>query len=241
MNRVKKIAAAVAVAIGTAGSGVVQSDIYDFGYGVSSATVATVLSVVTTETDPGGTGETLHFRYFYKAGALATNNDAICEEVDFTWSSSPNDLITVSPDEHFGSATRGIMFNDAASNASYAPTTVALGLLRGVTKPIRFKTFIDNNDGDVAADNTLTAGRATIIEFINGAAWGYQGYNPSGNSFSAGGGFSELNEVFGEVIGPNGRDGTDGVDVSIKPFPEFATKYFVQPISHQGNTDSGGI
>lgn len=244
MNNVKKVAAAVAMAIGTAGTGVVQSDIVDFGYGVSSPTVSTVVSVVNLERD--SENETLHFRYFYKAGGNAGVNGGICEEVDFTWSTSPFDLVTVSPDGFFGSDTRGVLFNDPASSASYAPLTVSLALLQDITKPMRFKTIIDNNDGANASDNTLTAARATIIEHLSGAAWGYAGYNPSGNSFintQTGGGFAEENEVFGEVIGPgngtNGR-GDDGVDVAIKPFDEFATKFFVQPIAKYGMHDSNG-
>jgi hypothetical protein len=239
MNNVKKIAAAVAVAMGTAGSGVVHSDIVDFGYGVSSPTVTTVLTVANTEnegfqTPPGA--DPLHWRYYYKAGANATDNSAKCEEVDFSWSGSPNDLVTVSPDEHFGATTRGILFNDPASWAAYAPTTVSLALLRGVTQPIRFKAFVDNTSGTtVGPDGSLTAARATIIEFVNGAAWGYAGYNPLGVGVD----FSSVNEVFGEVIdlGDGNVNGlaTDGVDVSIKPFDEFATIFFVQPISHAGN------
>lgn len=237
MNNVKKVAAAVAMAIGATGTGVVQSDIVDFGYGVSSPTVTTVLSIVNLERD--SEQETFHFRYYYKAGESAVDNGAVCEEVDFTWSTSPFDLVTVSPDGFFGSDTRGVLFNDPASSASYAPATVSLALLQNVTKPLRFKTFVDNNDGANASDNTLTAARATIIEHLSGAAWGYAGYNPSGNSFRTDdGGFAEEREVFGEVIGPSGKE--DGVDVSMKPFDETVTKFFVQPIAKLGMLNSDG-
>lgn len=234
--------------------GAARSDIVNFAYGVSSATVTTILSLANTEVEPLIDGmETLHFSYFYKAGANATDNDAACEEVDFTWTASPNDLVSVSPDEYFGSGSRGILFNDAAFWATYDPPSVSLALLRGITRPMRFTAYVDNNDGVVADDDTLTAARATVIETLSGAAWGYRGYNPRGNSHDgtdggdgkARGGFSEPFEVFGEVVGPgdgpnpNGR-GEDGVDVSIKPFDEFVSVFFVQPVSHLGNTDSKG-
>jgi hypothetical protein len=247
MNNVKKIAAAVAVAIGTAGSGVVQSDEVDFGYGVSSATVATVLTVADIEDEPANdptVQNTLHWRYYYKAGANATDNSAICEEVDFSWTGSPNDLVTVSPDEHFGSDTRGILFNDPATRAAYLPAARSLALLRGVTQPIRYKAFVDNNEGNnIGFEGSLVAARATIIEFVNGAAWGYRGYNSLNTGTRVFSDFSEPVEAFGEVIGYGGNlpgPRTDGADVAIKPFDEFATIFFVQPISHLGNTDSTG-
>jgi hypothetical protein len=104
---------------------------------------------------------------------------------------------------------------------------------------------VDNNEGipNFFTDDTLVAARATIIEYVNGAAWGYRGYNPIGTGTRDAADFSEPVETFGEVIGYNGNlPGaiTDGADVSIKPFDEFATIFFVQPISHEGNTDSNG-
>jgi hypothetical protein len=151
----------------------------------------------------------------------------------------------VSPEEQFGSDTSGIQFNDPATRAAYAPTTVSLALLRGVTQPIRFKTFVDNNEGlPTLTDDTLVAARATIIEYVNGAAWGYRGYNPLGTGTRLQADFSEINETFGEVIGYGGNlpgAQTDGADVAIKPFEEFSTIFFVQSISHIGNVDSNGV
>jgi hypothetical protein len=242
MNNVKKLATAVAAAIGVAGIGASQADESLYSYVVSGTTVTTILSVVNTDPNPGGgLPNTIHWRYQYKEGANATDNLAGCTEVDFRWSSSPNDLLDISVDETFGTATRGVLFNDPSTNASYAPTTVSLSLLRGLTQPIRAYTVVDNNDdqagGVGGAEGSLLAERATIIEFVNGAAWGYAGYNS--NAAPASYLFNEPNERFGEAFGPAFVN--DGAAISFKPFADWTSTLFVTPLAGPNVTNSAGV
>jgi hypothetical protein len=248
MKKMTKVAAAISVAIGTAGMGVSQADEYMFGYVVSSPTVTTVLSLVNTEQNFIGVPPTaLHWEYRYKEGAAALDNDAECVPGSTSFTSSPNDLVSISVDEAYGAATRAVLFNDPMLLATYTSPSPTLGLLRGLTAPVRAFALVDNNGvnpaaipADIGPDGSLTAGRATILEFINGAAWGYMGYNPIGD-FATNGGtfdFSETQEVFYEVFGPNVR--LDGTDFSYKPFDEFTTMFFVTPISGPNDTNADG-
>jgi len=229
MRNVKKLSAAVAMAIGTAGVGMVQADALMFPYVVSSPTVTTILSAVNLDDD----GNQLHWRYYYKNGAAATNNAATCDEVDFRWTSSPADLVDVSVDAHFGDAM-GVMFNDPSINADYsATTTKSMSLLAGLTTPVRAFAIVDNDTG-VQNSRDMTAGQATIIEFVNGAAWGYAAYDPLSDLQSNEYDFQGDNERFGEVFsnqdGQNDPSGGTGSNISYKPFGEFQTNLYVTPI-----------
>lgn len=228
--KLNKIAFGIALA---AGVGAAQADEVLFPYVVSSDTVTTILSVVNTaDTGIGGAVEQFHFRYYYKEGAAATDNAATCQEVNRRFNTSPNDLIDVSVDVRYGAATRGILFNDHMVNATYAPATSSPGLLRNRTKPVRAFAIVDNNDVAVGATNdlSLVAGRATIIEFGAGAAWGYDAFNAVGTNNYI---FDEVGERFGEVFSP--VDAATGnwsrrTEVSFKPFSEFVTTFYVTPL-----------
>jgi hypothetical protein len=238
MRNVKKLTAAVAMAIGTAGAGVsvVQADAILFPYVVSSPTVTTILSVVNLDYNTFGLdsgANPLHWRYWYKAGAKATDNDATCDEVNARWTSSPYDLVDVSVDGYFGDAMAA-MFNDPSINAKYDATTKKpMSLLKGLS-PVRAFAIVDNDTGE-DSNRDLTAGAAMIIELASGAAWGYQAYDPvtdlDRNEYN----FGEANERFGEVFGPNGNDPSGrGSNISYKPFAEIQTNLYVTPI---GNDD----
>lgn len=236
--KLNKIAFGIALA---AGVGAAQADEVLFPYVVSSDTVTTILSVANTVDEGALNVEELHFRYYYKEGAAATDNAATCQEVNRRFTSSPNDLIDVSVDVRYGAATRGVLFNDHMVNATYLPATSSPGLLRNRTKPVRAFAIVDNNDGAVgrANDLSLVAGRATIIEFGAGAAWGYDAFNAKGtNNFI----FDEAGERFGEVFSP--VDFTTGnqtrrTEVSFKPFSEFVTTFYVTPVFSRAITAPG--
>ena len=245
MNNLKTLSAAVAVAIGTAGIGMAQADEVLFPYVVSSATVGTILSIVNTDfdADPDTNDpipNTIHFRYMYKEGAAATDNMATCQEYDRRFTSSQNDLLDVSVDDSFGSATRGILFNDPSTNASYQPDTVSMSGLAALTAPVRAYVVVDNNDNIpggpfIGDENTMVAAQATILEFINGAAWGYKGYNSNAAPGTLL--FNEANERYGEAFGPANRDGEE---FSFKPFADWTTKLFVTPLAGPDTTDTTG-
>lgn len=265
MNNVKSLAVAVAAAIGATGVGVAQADEVLFPYVVSSNTVTTVLTVVNTfEPSNPDYANKLHFHYWYKEGASATDNAAKCVEINRDFTSSYGDLIDVDVDKHYGASTRGILFNDPSTNATYAPTTSSPALLAGLTKPVRAFAMVDNNNrssyssGRAGPDGTLLAARATILEFVNGAAWGYAGYNainfnpipatgvsPTDSSSVVGSyTFSEAQERFGEVFGGvNGTTSTAQAAFSFKPFSanEFTTMFFVTPVAGDYTFDTDGF
>ena len=99
---------------------------------------------------------------------------------------------------------------------------------------------VDNND--FASEETFfrtgpsLAGEAIVLEFTNGAAWGYAAYNPSNrfvdgvrNNFND---FSDYVETTGEVIA--GENGQGFVPVAIAPpvtSGGLITKFFVTPIA----------
>jgi len=121
-------------------------------------------------------------------------------------------------------------------NASFA-------LLKGLTQPVRAFLVVDNNDFEKAPSRTVfaqtptLAGEAIILEFANGAAWGYQAYNPAGR-YNANRvrysqyDFSDYVETAGEVIASESVIGL--VPVALAPFSstggEYRTKFFVTPI-----------
>lgn len=235
MRKVNKITAAVAMAIGTAGLGVADASYREvlYPYVVTSPTVTTILTVVSKAQVKKDQLVTLHWRYFTKAqtGDAKADRDALCGEIDHAFTGSANDLVDVSVDEFFNN-NHGAMYNDQTDYSLNQNDPWSLGLLKFASKPRRGFAIVDNFQSTKCSKGCdLTAARATIVEYENGAAWGYDGYRDERNNYD----FSEPNEVFGEVIG----DG--GVDISWKPFAdgEWITNLYVTPISESDNKDAG--
>lgn len=267
--KMTKVAAAVGVGLGTAvvGMNVAQSDEILFPYVVASDTVTTLISVMNTRGRGGAqTDEVLHYEYFFKRGTPPTNS-ASCEEVDFEVPTSKNDIISFDVSAHFGAdaPARGVLFNDPGSegspgvvNAFYKNTDLAA--LAG-TGAVRSFLMVDNNalpPGGTGTPSALVSGadrsifgEAIILEFDNGAAWGYRAYNsrnfaaptatPAGPGFLAGGadvgsfnfadsftsdGVTAVFERTGDVL-----DSAEEASVAILPFDSFTTRFFVTPIA----------
>lgn len=253
--KMNKLATAVAVTLGTSAVvvGTVQADEILFPYVVSSQTVATILSVINNaDINFDGTAPSnLHYRYYYKSGSNAANNTASCQEVNRSLPSSANDIVTFDAAGQFANDNLGILFENtkrsvlpSAGNQGYGKSSFAL--LKGVTQPVRAFLIVDNNDftGGAAGFGTreTLAGEAIVLEFVNGAAWGYQAYNAAGRYITDGAGnllrtnaydFSDFSETAGEVIA--GQSNLGYAPVAIAPFNatggELLTKFFVTPIS----------
>jgi hypothetical protein len=239
--KVNKIAAAVAVSLGTSvvGMSAAQADEILFPYLVSSDTVTTILSVVNDDDFQGA--DQLHYRYYYKSGTNAASNSAACQEADYRESSSPNDIVTFDLSGVYGDA-QGVLFEPAASqvNVKYDKS---FALFKNI-KPVRAYAVIDNNDRFFI--NQGVYGEAIVFEFVNGAMWGYSAYNAASiyavdnagstvvtNPYD----FSDRGETAGEVLvaAPAGADVERyWAPIAVMPFAEVTTRLFVTPIATTG-------
>ncbi|HRD65348.1 MAG TPA: hypothetical protein PKY50_04260 [Candidatus Competibacter sp.] len=240
-----KLTAAVAVTLGASAVVVstAQADEILFPYVVGSSTVTTLVSVINNADllTSSTTVPKLHYRYWYKSGSGATDNSGSCVEVDRSLPSSPNDIVTFDTTGQFGGNNLGIVFEKAADATAVDPSLgygkSSFALLKGVSQPVRAFLLVDNNDFVAASSDENLAGEAIVLEFQNGAAWGYHAYNSAGryngtsrfNFFD----FSDYVETTGEVLA--GEIGEGVVPVALAPFTatggEFLTKFFVTPIA----------
>lgn len=229
--KMNKVATAVAASLGVSlvGINVAQSDEVLFPYIVASPSVTTILTAI-NDADPFGTADfgQMHYRYYTKQDPFSKSST--CVEVDARRASSPNDVVSFSVDNSFGSETLGVLFEDPADqiNANYTGANQSFALLRNVPKPLRGFAVVDNNDffgfgsfagvtpfispAQVALDDDTEQsvhGEALILEFGSGAAWGYKAYNAAGIYGNVGTlplvrlnpyDFSDRVEVNGEVV-----------------------------------------
>lgn len=256
--KVNKIAAAVTATLGVSmvGIGTAQADEILFPYVVTSATVTTLVSTMNNAGTFTGdeAPNKLHYRYWYKNGPNpnggAEDNLRTCAEVNRPLPSSANDIVTFDAGGQLKTDNLGIAFEDVEvstlpesdgrgyGNASFA-------LLAGITPPVRSFLIVDNNE--FTSDETFfrtsdsLAGEAIVLEFVNGAAWGYAAYNPAGRYNTDGvrfnrNDFSDYVETTGEVIA-NDVSGRGFVPVAIHPrftatnADDVITKFFVTPIA----------
>jgi len=228
--KLKMKALSLAVAAIAAGTAAHAADVAMFPYVVNSATVTTLVSIVDTAaagqgyTAGGATpGDRLHWRLNYKAGANATNNAALCEEVNYYLPSSVNDIQTVDIGGNFGSATKGVLFSDASINNNWdANTTATINYMLGKTAGVqRGVLFVHNANGD----NTVQTlyGEAMILDFSTGAAWGYQAKlnNGTGNDATS----FDFNDAATNFAG-SAPD-----TLTFMPTAETTTRVFVTPVN----------
>lgn len=233
--KMKLNALSLAVAAGFIGSAAQAADIAMFPYVVNSATVTTLVSVVdqgvnTLGYTAGGAagGSRLHWRLNYKSGANASNNLAVCEEVNYNLPSSQNDIQTVDLGGKFGSATKGVLFSDASIQNNWnAGTTASINYMlgkagAGATGVQRGVLFVHNSDS-TATGQTLY-GEAMIIDFSTGAAWGYQALlrdnSDDGAAANAAVDFNFAGAATGRPI------------LTFMPLAETTTRLFVTPLNN---------
>lgn len=216
--KLRKLSLAVSLATGVFPVSSYADEIL-FPQVISSNSVTTLLSVVNS-----GTSNTLHYRFYYKS----TDNQSTCEETNFKQTSSPNDVVTFDVGGLFGD-NQGVLF-EPVSVVNYRSFTVFKSI-----KPVRAFAVVDSN-GSAQPDLSLS-GEALVIDYANGAMWGYSAYNAmpikgvstSGsvsvvNPFD----FSDRVERFGEVL----TDKSKGVQTPILPFSQGTeTAFLVTPIA----------
>ncbi len=232
---------ALGVSLGLGAMGAQAADVLFFPYVVSSSTVTTIVDVIDNggaaiqrynSAGVAGTGagfNRLHWRLNYKDGANATSNSARCSEVDYYLPSSPQDLQSVDLSAHFGSTTKGVLFNDPSINNNWNGTIGSLtyALASNVTAPMRGVLFVHNED-IATATNASLSGDAMIFEFANGAAWGYRAIMHENNTNAANASDFDL----------DGSATTNGSQVAFMPSAEVTTRLFVTPLDdvNAGNT-----
>lgn len=250
--KMNKIAAAVAVGLGTSvvGMNVAQADEILFPYIVNSPTVTTVLSVIN---DDDTSVRNLHYRYLYKTVDV---NPQSCLEVNYKQPTSANDVVSFDTGGVLGDAN-GVLFEpaDRQVNVKY---TRPFAVFRNIKPSIAFG-LVDNNDSNQAG--VLLSGEALVLEFETGSAWGYKAYNaatiwsyiPPVPPATAGTlvnenlyDFSDRVETAGEVMTavPNDAASFDDywVPISILPWEGetgLVTRLFVTPVAR--NQLSGGL
>jgi hypothetical protein len=255
--KVTKIAAAVAAGLGVsvAGMNAAQADSVFFPYLIASPAVTTILSVM-DEGNAGGAD--MHYRYYYKKdlGDAERNRLSFCREANYPNASSNNDIVTFDIANVFGDGD-GVLFEPTTNRYDDFAIFREAALEGG--QAIRANAVIDNDINASETDDTVQFGRnvtgeAFIIEFANGAVWGYQAYNaaeiyaanvpPAGappvepfvvNSYD----FSDRSEVDGEVLVQPAAGLTQAeqiekyrVPIAVMPLSEVTTRLFVTPVQN---------
>ncbi|MBK1722430.1 hypothetical protein [Thiocystis violacea] len=213
------LASAVAAAIGVSAVGAAQAGTAFWPYAALSETVTTIVSVINTSdynwssggaaNGTGAAGDNLHYRFYYKSGTAANDKLAKCEEYDEYLPTSYNDLQTIDLSGHFGAETSGVLFNDPSINNQWQQSGRDYAFGRNVL-PARGYLFVDTYDGPTARSESLS-GEAFVFEFGSGAAWGYQAYHWYTSDYRWAASASPSN-------------------VSIMPFTEITTAFFVTPV-----------
>jgi len=234
--KLKMKALSLAVAAIAAGTAAHAADVAMFPYVVNSATVTTLVSIVDQAAagqgyTAGGAvgGDRLHWRLNYKAGANATNNAALCEEVNYYLPSSVNDIQTVDIGGNFGSATKGVLFSDASINNDWdANTTATINYMLGKTAGTQRGVLFVHNSNAVAGQTLY--GEAMILDFSTGAAWGYQALlNDNGAVNDA--------TAFNFSAQATNAPGSAPDTLTFMPTAETTTRVFVTPVSTGATTN----
>lgn len=255
--KVTKIATAVAAGLGLSaiGMSMAHADRIMFPYIGGSATVATIVTVINRGRPIAGQPHALHYQIFHKSGATADNNAAPCQEDSVFRPTSVNDIVTFDLTGKFGGAN-GVLFEPSPTTPNYGAQSFALlkPIMDAATpKQARGWLMVDNQGvGAVgpAAPGTMS-GEAFLLDFVEGAAWGYVAYNPApgANPYD----FSDATETQGEVIAGARRYTAAGlvagavghsprVPIAIYPMVggDLIQKLVVTPINHDVvNTTTG--
>ena len=247
--KVTKIATAVAAGLGVsvAGMNVARADAVLFPYFAVSSTVTSVVTSINLARQGAVSSvnpQTLHYRLYYKRGASADSLTATCEEFNVRRITSPNDVVTFDLLGKYGDEL-GVLGEPAnrQQKAKYSPNQ-SFALMKGLT-PARGFMVIDNDEAVNAPFEPSLFGEIMLIDYAEGAVWGYAAYNaaPSGLPYN----FEDGAENNGEVLAgnraitaaaPNGGT-SPAVPTNILPLnsqtPDkdaVITKFFVTPIDH---------
>lgn len=195
MLQQKKLTSAVAIALGASVVALssAQAGTILFPQIAVGPAVTTIVSVMNAGEPHSVGGETLHYRYYWKKWESKADNaddpntvqvENKCVEKNRYLPTSKNDLQTFDiSGEVYGSAGRGVMFNDQSVNNDWDKGTIAYDLgdpatLAGNPAAHRAFLLVDNNSDQFFSD---LAGEAIVSEVVNGATWGYQAFQNQGS------------------------------------------------------------
>lgn len=211
MIKPNKLATSVATVLGASAiaSGAAVAGAGLWPHVVFSPSVTTVVSVINSDTTFDSPDD-LHYIFWYKDIGFGGANGAACDEVNVFLPTSPNDIQSIDLGNVFGASTLGVLFNDPSFQNDWAGAnrSFALAAATGVS-PLRGYLVVDNSD--TVGENV--SGDALVLEYTNGAAWGY---------FAK----TDVNDDFSD----DGISDGDSVQISAKPFEEITTAFMTTPV-----------
>jgi len=216
---------------------------------VKDNAISTIVTLVNTA-DPvrKGSGYKVRFHILYKYKNTTANGQLEgCQEYDFCVPTSYNDILVFDAAGNFNNGAP--LFGDTTvQGVKYAvnPSSFALP----VDGPRRAFLIATNEiyrseacgaANEAGPEGTIYA-EAMVVDIANGAAWGYDGYNPNdpGNAtnFESSLNFNDNEtgtDALGQVVA---SDRGEAAFLTIMPPSVFTTKLFVTPINP---ADVGGM
>lgn len=178
-----------------------------------------------------------HLLYWYKK---TTNNGQTeeCEEVDFCVPTSYNDILVFDAAGNFNGGSP--LFGDTAVQGTKYTTVQGTSLALPVDGPRRAfliatnEIYTTENCGfpyTYGNDQTIYA-EAMVVDIANGAAWGYDGYNPRNAPAEGPYWFYDDGagrDALGQIIASNHDE---YAYLTIMPPSVFTTKIFVTPVDN---------
>lgn len=149
---------------------------------VKDSSLSTLVTVVNTF-DPTPRKVRFHLLYWYKR-TTDNRQTETCEEVDFCVPTSYNDIIVFDAAGNFNGGSP--LFGDTAVQGVKYTTVQGTSLALPVAGPRRAYLIITNEAytnevcgaADVVGNEDSIYAEAMVVDIKNGAAWGYDGYNP---------------------------------------------------------------
>lgn len=225
-----------------------QADSVLLPWVVKDKAISTIISVVNTY-DPTPAKVRLHFMYWYKK-STANGQTESCEEVDFCVPTSFNDIIVFDAAGNFNGGSP--LFGDTAVQGVKYTTVQGTSLALPVDGPRRAYLIITNERytnevcgaAAIVGNEDSIYAEAMVVDIANGAAWGYDGYNPRNIDTTVAGWWwnfadnaTPVTDALGQVVASD-RDEFAFLTI-MPPNAGINTKLFVTPIGtdmvHNGN------
>lgn len=161
-----------------------QADSVLMPWVIKDRAISTIISVVNRfDPTPEGKNVRFHFMYWYKKSTENKSTES-CEEIDFCVPTSYNDILVFDAAGNFNGGAP--LFGDTAVKGQPYMTVQGASLALPVDGPRRAYLVITNEvytsevcgGADPADKEDSIYAEAMVVDIANGAAWGYDGYNP---------------------------------------------------------------
>lgn len=225
-----------------------QADSVLMPWVIKDKAISTIISVVNTF-DPTPKKVRFHFMYWYKK-TIANGQTEKCEEVDFCVPTSYNDILVFDAAGNFNGGSP--LFGDTAVQGTKYTTVQGTSLALPVDGPRRAYLVITNEQytnevcgaAEIVGEEDSIYAEAMVVDIANGAAWGYDGYNPRNidttipawwTNFSDNA--TVVTDALGQIVASD--KGEFAFLTIMPPKSGITTKLFVTPIGtdmvHNGN------